>query len=82
MFVGRDEFLWGNLLNVLDKVLGLCMSMDFFCRIPAYLCPATLYDVHSCIYEYIYIYAYVKCLAGDGVTMFTLQLLAASLDQS
>ena len=26
--------------------------------------------------------ACVKCLAGDGVTMFTLQLLAACLDQS
>ena len=42
MFVGRDEFLWGNLLNVLDKVLGLCYVHGLFCRIPAYLCPATL----------------------------------------
>ena len=35
-----------------------------------------------CTPAYEYIYACVKCLAGDGVTMFTLQLLAAWLDQS
>ena len=73
MFVG---FLWGNLLNVLDKVLGLCYVHGLFCLIFVHI----ICMMCTPAYEYIYIYACVKCLAGDGVTMFTLQLLAACLD--
>ena len=55
-------------------VLGLCYVHGLFCRIPAYHCPATssVYDVHSCMH--MNILCMCKVLAGDGVTMFTLQL--------
>ena len=64
------------MLNVLDKVLGLCYVLQDTCLslssdIVCMMCTPA--------YKNIYKYACVKC---DGVTMFTLQLLAACLDQS
>ena len=81
MFVGRDEFLWAICSMCWIRFLVCAMSMDCFA---GYLLIFVQqhYICMMCTPVYEYIYGCVKYLAGDGVTMFTLQLLAACLDQS